>query len=336
MGACVYNEERSVNSTRKRKTFLPATTTLVVIYNHRYDANIDRVEGLYANRFSDIVHLMPFYDGNHPRVIPVYEASHCFQGYFAQALPYLILHRSSYYIFLGDDVLLNPTVDESNFVDILGLSELSGYVKDLVPLFSIYIVWIHVTEICRSFSKRNGTEYSGQIPDAQEALILLRSRGFMFGRLSFENLRDWNGSINVFELAKYMVRYPLLLLDIARLLLRRQLPYPLLKGYADFIIVPAASLRRFCHYCGCFAAMGLFVEAAAPTALALACPEVITEASTARQDPDRWTGLELWTDKEIREMESRWQSDLGKLEASFEPRQLYIHPVKLSRWKHIS
>ena len=57
---------------------------LVVIYNHRFDGNISIVEDLYRERFSNIFHLVPFYDGDRPDVIPVYENSFQFQGYIAQ------------------------------------------------------------------------------------------------------------------------------------------------------------------------------------------------------------------------------------------------------------
>ena len=57
---------------------------LIIIYNHRYDSNVSILEGIYKERFSDIFHLMPFYDGDKPNVIPVYENSRYFQGYIAQ------------------------------------------------------------------------------------------------------------------------------------------------------------------------------------------------------------------------------------------------------------
>ena len=51
------------------------SVALVVIYNHRYDGNISIVEDLYRERFREIFHLVPFYDGDRPNVIPVYESS---------------------------------------------------------------------------------------------------------------------------------------------------------------------------------------------------------------------------------------------------------------------
>lgn len=41
---------------------------LVIIHNHRYDANIPRLDEIYKSRFSHIFHLVPFYDGNYVEV----------------------------------------------------------------------------------------------------------------------------------------------------------------------------------------------------------------------------------------------------------------------------
>ena len=64
-------------------------TALLVVYNHRFDKNIGRIRELYANRFSYVYHVMPFYDGNEPDVIPVFDSSYCFSGYIAQAYSHL-------------------------------------------------------------------------------------------------------------------------------------------------------------------------------------------------------------------------------------------------------
>ena len=45
---------------------------LLIIYNHRYDDNIEKLERIYKNRFSDIYHIVPFYNGTIENVIPVY------------------------------------------------------------------------------------------------------------------------------------------------------------------------------------------------------------------------------------------------------------------------
>ena len=46
---------------------------LIIIYNHRFDQNIEKLNKIYGERFSKIYHLVPFYDGDLPNVIPVFE-----------------------------------------------------------------------------------------------------------------------------------------------------------------------------------------------------------------------------------------------------------------------
>lgn len=80
---------------------------LLVIYNHRYDANISKINRIYEGRFSKVYHVMPFYEGDEPNVITVYESSFCFEGYLAQAL-LQIPEEYSYYFYVADDIVLNP------------------------------------------------------------------------------------------------------------------------------------------------------------------------------------------------------------------------------------
>ena len=58
--------------------------TLVIVFNHRYDKNIAALEKIYRKKFFNIKFLVPFYNGDREDVIPIYENSHYFQGYFAQ------------------------------------------------------------------------------------------------------------------------------------------------------------------------------------------------------------------------------------------------------------
>ena len=92
------------------------------------------------------------------------------------------------------------------------------------------------------------------------------------------------------------------------------------------LVVPGDALDAFCHYCGVFAAAGLFAEIAIPTALVLSCQSIRLESET------RWQGLEVWAKDEVDAMEERNQLSLATLFESFPDNQLYVHPVKLSRW----
>jgi hypothetical protein len=56
------------------------------------------------------------------------------------------------------------------------------------------------------------------------------------------------------------------------------------------VVVSEEAVRKFCHYCGVFAATKLFVEIGLPTALLLATSEIITEEDIELK------GKALWPD----------------------------------------
>lgn len=43
---------------------------LVIIFNHPYAKNLEKLRSIYGERFSILRFLMPFYDGNEPDVCP--------------------------------------------------------------------------------------------------------------------------------------------------------------------------------------------------------------------------------------------------------------------------
>ena len=102
--------------------------------------------------------------------------------------------------------------------------------------------------------------------------------------------------------------------------------YPLAMSYSDFLVVPATVMPDFCHYCGVFAAMRVFVECAIPTALALAAPSIKLE----RDIPLR--GKEVFNLDDLADFEKKYERRLPALFADFPANTIYIHPVKLSRW----
>ena len=91
---------------------------LLIIYNHRYDKNIEPLEQIYAGRFSYIYHIVPFYDGQKENVIPVYESSFYFEGYIAQCFQHLKDKGFTHYFFVADDLMLNPLITEQNLFEI--------------------------------------------------------------------------------------------------------------------------------------------------------------------------------------------------------------------------
>lgn len=111
----------------------------MVLFNHRYDQNIKKIKKLYQDRFSDIYLLMPFYDGpsvNGLNIIPVYESSFRFQGYIAQAYQRISQLGKNYrhYVVIGDDLILNPGLNEANILSYMNLQEGESYITNLAQL----------------------------------------------------------------------------------------------------------------------------------------------------------------------------------------------------------
>ena len=63
-----------------------------------------------------------------------------------------------------------------------------------------------------------------------------------------------------------------------------------------------------------------------PTALALASNHIITENDTELK------GKPLWTNEELGELD-RYNFSIKNLMDNFPDKYMYLHPVKLSKWK---
>ena len=144
---------------------------LLVIYNHRFDKNIARVESLYKNRFSNIFHIMPFYDGDVENVIPVYESSYYFQGYVAQAYTHLKRKGFSHFFIIADDLILNPSVSESNIFEKMGIDSDSCWIGgDKIEFQNLEIEWSRLSEALTFSLKVSGVEVSNILPSKEVAV----------------------------------------------------------------------------------------------------------------------------------------------------------------------
>ncbi|MBN8650205.1 MAG: hypothetical protein J0L67_02195 [Cytophagales bacterium] len=170
---------------------------------------------------------------------------------------------------------------------------------------------------------QKGLEVSGEIPSEQDALKILEGKGFSFRSVKYEQLYgviQWSLSkANVVNVLRYLKHK---LLGISAY----NLSYPMVAGYSDVIRVPAGCVQLFGHYCGVFASANLFVELAIPTALNLASNKVVTEADTDLK------GIALWLSEDF-ELLNKYQFSLKKLQSDFPSTHLFIHPIKLSKWK---
>jgi hypothetical protein len=304
---------------------------LVIVFNHRYDKNIPVLEKIYSPNFSNIFFLVPFYNGNHPNVIPVYESSNFFQSFFAQGYHRFFHEEFTHYIFTGDDCLLNPSVNENNFLEQAGLPERTDLISGLIELHKLTgRPWWHAHKAVDFFNNRKGAEIKRELPSREEAVEKFRQHGLDVQLLTKENIfgtqtppgKKW---WQYWLFKQYHLKYKWKQYKKDG---KIELPYPVAGSYSDVIIVTKESIYDFCRYCGMMAAAGLFVELAIPTALLLASNKITQEKDI------RLKGKALWSASEVEEVEKTFNKSLLQLLKKFPADQFYFHPVKLSKWNN--
>lgn len=303
---------------------------LIIVFNHRYDKNIPVLEKIYKNRFSGIYFLVPFYNGTLPNVIPVYESSHYFQSFFAQGFHRFFREDFTHYLFIGDDCILNPAINENNLYEKTGLKPGSDFIPGMFTLDSITgNGWWHAAKGIEFFTNRKGAEIARELPSREEALQRFKHHKLeikpltgrnIFGDKKISFLRWWQSPI-----------YKQFFLRMKWKEFRKdgkiELPYPVAGSYSDIVIVTRDIIAEFCRYCGIMAAAGLFVEIAIPTALVLLSNNIMQEKDLHLK------GKALWETSEIEEVENNYGKSLSVLMKEFPRNQLHYHPIKLSRWK---
>jgi hypothetical protein len=300
---------------------------LVVIYNHKYDKNIDIIENLYCKRFSTIYHIVPFYTGDKPNVIPVYENSIYFEGYIAQAYKHFFHPEAAHYFFVADDMILNPNINETNYADFFNLTDEKSFLPDFINLYQIDS-WSHAREAFAFQTTKYKIETKGELPDPEEAEKRMLQNGALSRPINQEKPLKWEAlhkkrGYNLF----HKENRDNLSQRVSATVLRKRytLNYPLVGSYSDIFIVSAQTIQEFCHYCGVFAAMELFVEIAIPSALALSAKKIVTEKELLLK------GKPLWTEKDL-DFLLPYKKNMTTLLNNYPQEILYIHPVKLSQW----
>ena len=293
---------------------------LLVIYNHRYDKNIYRINEIYANRFSNIFHIMPFYDGDIENVIPVYDSSFQFQGYISQAFQHLKNKGFSHFVCVADDMVINPRLNEQNFFQLSGIDEDACFVHELRDLRDVRRRWFHIGNAIRFSIFNRGLEIDAILPTREEAL-----NAFQKHNIPTRLVPEWPYQSLRRRVRETLLKYRKIL--YYRLLQRLCFSYPLVGGYSDMIVVPNTVMPKFCQYCGAFSAARLFVEIAIPTSMILCSEKVQTIREIRMKD-----SLILPRNKD-RDFLPKFNHSYDQLVSAFPEDMLYIHPIKLSQWK---
>lgn len=298
---------------------------LLVIYNHRYDANITKINRIYEGRFSKVYHIMPFYEGDEPNVITVYESSFCFEGYLAQAM-LQIKEEYSYFFCVADDIVLNPQINEKNYQEWFSLNGENAFLPFVKSMHQMGAWSINrdFMDPLMKFERYKGTFWKNEIMSADEAFKLASQHGYDREEFCVDLSMVWKSK-------RWIRDYPrLITLFFKILLLGKQYSlYPIWGGYSDIVIVPGKKMQQIAHMLGVFAAMGIFVEMAIPTAVMLHCKEIVQERDLSVKP------LVLWSNDERIEVEHKYNNQFPKLIEQWNAECLYIHPVKLSGWENV-
>jgi hypothetical protein len=320
---------------------------LITIFNHKYERNIPLLEKIYARTFSRRKYIVPFAESGRPDVINVYANGLSFGHHIAQAAESFIADDIDFYVFAADDLILNPALDEHNIVGRLGLDADTGYIKSIVSADTLRYGFMWSAHA--SFSLRfPGFDWQSELPPREKAERKFAGMGLHAGRPAPRGRQDVAWTLAQFRRWRYLFLLNLLMTG-------KRSAYPLLTGYADFVIVPSSAIRAFAQYCGVLSATNMQAEIVVPTALALACDKLRTELPIGQHFLDgtpnmpslsvedqrtrghepaqgRLRGLELWGPS-IAEFEAAHERKVDRLFDQFPDDRLYVHPIKLSRWQ---
>ena len=133
-----------------------AGVRLVVVFNHRFEANLDKLDRILGDRFPDRLYLMPFYQGDRRDVLPVYASSHRFHDFLVQSRERLADTDASHLVVVADDMVLNPSLDAGNLLAELGLDEDTAYIKDMLGLGQMSFEWQHMHRAIDPFVRETG------------------------------------------------------------------------------------------------------------------------------------------------------------------------------------
>lgn len=302
----------------------PSKICLVIFFNHRYDENIAKLGKIYGHRFSEILFLVPFYDGKREDVIPVYECSYQFPGFIIQAYERLLQVGADYYLFVADDLILSPHITEENILKELRLEGKSIFTTGLSKLNAKgMFAWYHARFSSDPFLKKHQTRWEESLPEYHAAMEKFHA---FFGAAYDE---EYGKDFFECDYCKDnpQKRYE----EISRFLQRNgnsfRIPYPMAMGYSDIFMLQKEKLYIVARLCGIFSAMNLFAEISFPTAVVLSAErqEVGILADTEYKGDVRW-------DEDREELGKCHQYLLRSLFDEWEPDKLYIHPIKLSGW----
>lgn len=325
-------------------TFVFSKICLVVVFNHRFDKNLPLLRKIYGARFSEIRFLVPFYDGADDDVIPVYESSHEFQGYFIQAYDKLKDVPCTHYLFIGDDLIINPAFDETNFVGRIKMYDKKFLITTFTQLNKPNMFrWTWVATSSQSFYNPF-TSWKDSLYTYDEAISKFNDffgeqyKEFYDEEFFGDPKKSGKNSLCKWKTSKGFSKAVKLFKESNGDSLK--IPYPMARGYSDIFCVDKDSLFEFSRLCGIFSGMNLFCEIAIPTTVVLTFKR--DDVKLLKNNPGYTykktlsieNALILWGNERIA-FEQKYNRDFNKLVSEWDEELICVHPIKLSGWKNV-
>ena len=270
--------------------------------------------------------MIPFYSGEKKNVIPVYECSYYFQGYVSQGFKSYFKKEYKHYLFVADDLILNPIINEINYTQHFKLNSNTSFIPGFGTLHEVKDFWARVGEAFHWNINFPGVEVKDELPDYKTALQLFTKFGLEIKPLHYLQIYKKQEFPEQFKIKKILYYFLRKRREFKNRNTEFHLSYPLVGSYSDIFVVSSDSIKQFSQYCGVFASTRLFVEVAVPTSLVLSAEEISTEKDLKLQ------GEALWTEEQYKILD-KYDGKLDLLLNDFPANLLYLHPIKLSKWK---
>ncbi|MDY7008423.1 MAG: hypothetical protein SWX82_32015 [Cyanobacteriota bacterium] len=307
---------------------------LCVVFNHNFEANIPKLRKIYDNRFHEVLYLIPSFRSSEADIKTVYRGSYNFHGYISDKLEDILRMDVDYYMFVHDDVILNPNINQVSLLEKIGLGEKDAffpYIRGYNPTQNWYWnerVISRLIGIEKHLFSSGFIDFFKYLPEKELAISQFEKHKIP-AITSINKQEIFDTHKNNFNETNNLI-WQFIFADSKEEL---QLPYPLALGISDIFVIRRSCMEYFGHICGIFAAMDIFVEAAIPTALLLACQEIQFIKNTqlrAHNYLKPWS-IKTPEEQELNEIINNLEKvdDLHKV--FVDDHIFFIHPIKLSK-----
>lgn len=237
-----------------------STIAIVWIFNYDMPDNIKKLKAIYSKKFSNMWFALPHCEFNYEEhIFPYNSHSYYFENAFYKFSEIQLPENIKTIIFIGDDVLLNPSINENNILKKLNLNDDEAFVQNAFP-YSNYMLYSGITK--GNFPSR----------DISRTIYTLNQKIELFSKMDDENnshnkfLQLFSGfSIQSLVDDKAIQNFINKKMNIDNMLncsncMSDKFKTLLTVCISDFLIVPRISLNKFGKYAKIYGENKIFVE----------------------------------------------------------------------------